>query len=184
MKYKNCIHHKSYFWMVQLGVREPQLPTNGVVRLLPQTIKYKNVKDRYSTRSLPLVYVVTRYACPFHANCRTIHKKCDMPGCSELVTSEEKSCFEHMCHVCWENTGTMMCGRCRDVRYCSKQCQTEDWDSHKHLCDYTVATRVRAFAGRCDSSHILRMVFDILWLDRELHARPKSTYGIGAHGGL
>ena len=30
--------------------------------------------------------------------------------------------------------GKMRCGRCKVVRYCSRECQRDEWRSHKLLC--------------------------------------------------
>jgi hypothetical protein len=39
------------------------------------------------------------------------------------------------CVVCWEITRNH-CGRCRSVRYCSKECQAEAWPLHKAHCNH------------------------------------------------
>jgi hypothetical protein len=37
---------------------------------------------------------------------------------------------------------TSSCGKCRGTRYCSKECQTADWPSHKkHVCAVVAAMR-------------------------------------------
>ena len=38
-----------------------------------------------------------------------------------------------ICGSCGEYA-TMYCGACRNVRYCSEECQREDWDEHKYDC--------------------------------------------------
>jgi hypothetical protein len=37
-------------------------------------------------------------------------------------------------HLNCHNQGTLRCGRCKLISYCSKQCQTEDWKRHKKEC--------------------------------------------------
>lgn len=37
------------------------------------------------------------------------------------------------CRACTE-TKTQVCGHCGLVRYCSKECQKEDWKDHKEVC--------------------------------------------------
>ena len=37
------------------------------------------------------------------------------------------------CVVCG-NEGIFICGRCQYVKYCSRDCQLEDWHYHKTLC--------------------------------------------------
>ncbi|KDO33940.1 hypothetical protein SPRG_01819 [Saprolegnia parasitica CBS 223.65] len=40
----------------------------------------------------------------------------------------------HECYACGK-TATTSCARCISVRYCSKECQTEDWKAgHKRAC--------------------------------------------------
>jgi hypothetical protein len=39
------------------------------------------------------------------------------------------------CEVCSDSHEKLKkCGRCGLVRYCSEECQTEDWAEHKHVC--------------------------------------------------
>ncbi|KIJ65882.1 hypothetical protein HYDPIDRAFT_87876 [Hydnomerulius pinastri MD-312] len=38
------------------------------------------------------------------------------------------------CRVCDEEDGLLVCSRCKSVAYCSKECQTRDWKSHKKEC--------------------------------------------------
>jgi hypothetical protein len=40
-----------------------------------------------------------------------------------------------VCDVCGDSHENLKkCGKCRAVRYCSEECQTEDWAQHKHVC--------------------------------------------------
>lgn len=39
------------------------------------------------------------------------------------------------CDTCHEIKDKMfVCSRCKEVRYCSTECQKEDWSSHKNIC--------------------------------------------------
>ena len=48
------------------------------------------------------------------------HTKPDVPNCET-------------CGMCYENL--KKCGRCYSVRYCSEECQKEDWPQHKRVCE-------------------------------------------------
>jgi hypothetical protein len=37
------------------------------------------------------------------------------------------------CHQSFEKVGK--CSKCKTARYCSKECQNQDWHSHKTVCD-------------------------------------------------
>lgn len=53
--------------------------------------------------------------------------RCFNPGCSLPGNKMERS-------------ATKCCTRCRQVNYCSRQCQVAHWKKHRHLCDKYVAT--------------------------------------------
>jgi len=40
---------------------------------------------------------------------------------------------DSLCAMC-PNGGTMTCGSCHSIRYCSKMCQKTDWAVHELLC--------------------------------------------------
>lgn len=55
---------------------------------------------------------------------------CDL--CSEYpIQSYIKN--QKSCNVCMKNV-TKLCGKCRSVYYCSKECQQDDWSQHKLKC--------------------------------------------------
>jgi hypothetical protein len=42
-----------------------------------------------------------------------------------------------MCHTCKQvkvRSSMMLCGRCKAVQYCCKECQAANWPSHKGIC--------------------------------------------------
>lgn len=39
-----------------------------------------------------------------------------------------------LCRTCALNFGTRSCSQCQIARYCSRECQVEDWDEHQHSC--------------------------------------------------
>ena len=38
------------------------------------------------------------------------------------------------CSKCFTNTGSSICQGCKVVRYCGKNCQRADWESHRKVC--------------------------------------------------
>eukprot|EP00985_Skeletonema_marinoi_P018063 scaffold10022_cov156-Skeletonema_marinoi.AAC.20 len=70
--------------------------------------------------------------------CRCLEKKYD-----EIKTITKIGvCFNSECPIpCGyvERSKTMYCSRCRNVTYCSRECQKADWTAHKEECDGCVA---------------------------------------------
>ena len=55
------------------------------------------------------------------------------PSFEQLIPAKpiEGECQRLQCH----EAGTLKCGRCKQVYYCSRQCQKQDWcHTHKHVC--------------------------------------------------
>ena len=42
----------------------------------------------------------------------------------------EGGCARYGC----DKDGKLRCGRCKIVRYCSRECQRDEWRSHKLIC--------------------------------------------------
>lgn len=42
--------------------------------------------------------------------------------------------MDRVCFVCQKENSNKLCGRCKDVRYCSFECQKKDWNTHKINC--------------------------------------------------
>lgn len=67
---------------------------------------------------------------------------------AEAGKSEEvQNCSvpEAICHKCGAPNACKRCGRCRQVTYCSRECQRDDWAAHRRSCGTSsaaVATRV------------------------------------------
>lgn len=40
----------------------------------------------------------------------------------------------HCCRQTKDRASMMVCGKCRRVQYCGRQCQVADWPKHKRLC--------------------------------------------------
>lgn len=47
-----------------------------------------------------------------------------------IVSNDSKYCSGFQC----VSPGTFKCGRCKKVRYCSKECQKNSWKDHKQKC--------------------------------------------------
>jgi len=47
------------------------------------------------------------------------------------------------CGACGvEDTPDMVCAKCKTIKYCSKECQKNDWKSHKEMCKWVVKWKV------------------------------------------
>lgn len=62
--------------------------------------------------------------------------------------SDSEKRIIHMCGRCAKraaegsdqhDAGLMVCTRCHNRRYCSRECQKADWKMHKPACDRMVA---------------------------------------------
>jgi hypothetical protein len=53
----------------------------------------------------------------------------------ELYGNGTQYCANRNCGI-WEpkKTKFKVCGKCKCIRYCSQECQKEDWSNHKLLC--------------------------------------------------
>lgn len=61
--------------------------------------------------------------------------RCDSPGCTS------------------GSTGSLaLCGGCKQVRYCSRDCQTRAWKSHKNYCKH-IATKGASSASLSATSY-------------------------------
>jgi len=38
------------------------------------------------------------------------------------------------CHTCFSADNLQVCAQCQRAKYCSKKCQQQDWNKHKHEC--------------------------------------------------
>ncbi|OTA69651.1 hypothetical protein K449DRAFT_98699 [Hypoxylon sp. EC38] len=83
----------------------------------------------------------------------------------------------NICAVCWKE-GASACTRCKSCHYCSKECQKNDWKSHRLLC-HLVATEPE----RPMPTHIRAIYFpdnkptpEIIWVpciqNREIVEEP------------
>ena len=57
------------------------------------------------------------------------------PKTAKQRKEDEKACKDKKsrCEICY-NKGLFMCGKCKYTKYCGKECQTKDWQSHKIEC--------------------------------------------------
>lgn len=59
----------------------------------------------------------------------------DVNAGEEVVCCQEDNTPSHLCVWCLDPTKkTQFCGKCHFSAYCSKQCQTQHWPQHKHMC--------------------------------------------------
>ncbi|KAJ7152451.1 hypothetical protein C8R46DRAFT_1302834 [Mycena filopes] len=60
----------------------------------------------------------------------------------ELPELRQKKSAKMHCRHCGENLGTLVCTGCRNVSYCSNECQVVSWkQGHKELCRGRTTTR-------------------------------------------
>ena len=51
------------------------------------------------------------------------------------MTSDGPTSGQGGCSACGKQGGSLsLCGKCKSVRYCSKECQVKDWKAHKKNC--------------------------------------------------
>ena len=61
-------------------------------------------------------------------------KYIEEPSVEELVKCTEER-FGYNCNFCDKaSTSLQMCDGCMEVRYCDTDCQSNDWETHKHDC--------------------------------------------------
>lgn len=62
-----------------------------------------------------------------------------------LLSEASKICSKKICHACLKidlDGKFLVCGKCRERRYCSKACQLMDWRVHKERC--VLLAKIRA----------------------------------------
>jgi len=69
------------------------------------------------------------------------------PATNERVLALVPRGAELVCTGCGKTAvGMMKCMKCREVRYCTKECQKEDWPRHKEFCGKSLDKRSRPSA--------------------------------------
>lgn len=53
--------------------------------------------------------------------------------------------FSKPCYECGTVRCTLMCGSCKYVNYCSKECQSKNWKDHKPFCNFVKGKMVAYF---------------------------------------
>lgn len=61
---------------------------------------------------------------------RVLNSYCAQKNIRIIEVKEEAKCRFNEC----TKHGTMLCGRCKQTKYCSKECQRKDWPAHKLIC--------------------------------------------------
>lgn len=51
------------------------------------------------------------------------------------------------CEMCGKEGCVLKCSRCRNVKYCCKECQVADWNRHKKDCQKFLPSLVRIVSG-------------------------------------
>jgi hypothetical protein len=51
---------------------------------------------------------------------------------SSIMMQSESERVVNMCRCCREPNSSHVCGKCKQARYCTKECQTMDWKLYEH----------------------------------------------------
>jgi hypothetical protein len=71
------------------------------------------------------------------------HTEADHPGSLEVLAesllvklgeSHPVARAKGVCHACSSKGNLLRCSRCRNVYYCSRDCQVANWKAHKTIC--------------------------------------------------
>ena len=94
------------------------------------------VSDKYCPNGCGEVFS-SQINANFHANSDECLMNCifEKPEPPQLIYNESK------CRSCEKVNDLLACRGCGISRYCSKQCQIEDWKNHKNLCKYVKGKR-------------------------------------------
>lgn len=67
-------------------------------------------------------------------------------GTNTLVDTAQKTIETSLklCPCC-SQAASLTCGKCKKVRYCSKECQKKDWTAHRNTCSIVDTSRVFFF---------------------------------------
>jgi hypothetical protein len=62
------------------------------------------------------------------------------------MTTKSNSILQTTCNNCTSETNLKTCVKCKFVKYCSKECQINDWTEHKKVCSlYSNKKNLKAF---------------------------------------
>jgi hypothetical protein len=51
---------------------------------------------------------------------------------SSILMQSESERVLNMCRCCGEPNAPYVCRKCKQAHYCTKECETMDWESYKH----------------------------------------------------
>jgi hypothetical protein len=87
------------------------------------------VASKYAVRAA----ISPSFSVPF------VEKTFDFDSIKSRVQLEIKRCHNCRKEKCNDGTNLLTCSRCQVVKYCSAQCQRDDWREHKKVCGKGVA---------------------------------------------
>ncbi|KYQ46581.1 Zinc finger MYND domain-containing protein 10 [Trachymyrmex zeteki] len=126
-------------WLVYLNI-SPAMPSSNStcpvrVEVIPQ-IK-STILEKYHKKWKKLARHQSKYL--FTTDTSYIKEVAQI--LSDVYDLEKLDCIEtKKCSLCQEPS-KKRCSRCKEVWYCSRECQVKDWENHKNICNTITKTK-------------------------------------------
>lgn len=89
-----------------------------------------------------------------------------------LLTNVKTETNKCQIHHCEKFNCTKVCGKCKKVGYCSKECQVGDWGRHKKSCGIE-----KSIDNPCDILYVMQLVPDLVFGKTVEKLHPRYNYG-------
>ncbi|KAJ6465915.1 hypothetical protein C8R47DRAFT_1326374 [Mycena vitilis] len=126
----------------------------------PENVQYVHVHDIHS-KSQKIFKATASSTKDIRANKKNIDMACTVCLKSEEDVGEE----------------LRKCGKCKGVRYCSKQCQAADWPRHKKHCKAVESPGIEKLIQKLTSNHVLNLHLQACFIQQftVLLSNPRSV---------